>query len=641
MRALFLKELRSLWPFLILTGLLMSGDLLTRPFTERLDEQTWEGVASYLRPGEDGTTFGWILALLAGSIAYGAFPREHDERTIHFLYALPVRRPLVFVAKVAAGLAIVWAGVLLLLATDTLQSVWNPQSFEGGHWRADLALANVGLQAVFCFIAYAHGLLASVFRRFGILPYALVLVVAAILEDVYPPAAWIDPSELLVARYEGTRLVVAWGAWAAHLVVALIAMAMAYAAWMGPAESIGQGLARAQASLAGKLAFGCGGMTLVVFVSALAAFVGQLGGGGPATPPGDDAPVETPSFATHRRTTERYELTYPVSHEARALDLIADVDAIHAGVQRALGADAGPILLADLTEVSSEHLGISSWTHLRVGLAGERDPVRLRHTFAHETAHAFQHRLSDGRQGEARRATFFFAEGAAEEVAYRVAPNEPAHRQARAVAAATWERHRMRSDDLLDADRLRERFDTSLVYSLGERWATALTGVCGERAIGDALRAMARDDAPRDLGPRAFWQDTLRSFGCDLESVDAAFAALLRDDARALAASIAGLPRLRGGVVGRDGGAIRVVSFLDRDVAEGTTFFVRLRADPEAEDTETVGVRGVRDATSPRRVVYRVPGALIPARRFQLQLCALDDPRGWPFCETWQWATAP
>ncbi|MCB9596221.1 MAG: ABC transporter permease [Sandaracinaceae bacterium] len=639
MRALYLKELRSLWPFLVLTSLLMSGDLIHRPFMERLDEQTWEGIASYLRAGEDGT-FGWVFAILAVCIAYAAFPREHDEGTIRFLHSLPVRRPLIFVAKVAAGLTIVWTGVGLLLLTDTAQSVWNTSSFEGGHWRADIALTHVAMQVAFGFIAYAHGLLGSVLRRFGILPYALVLVVASILKDVFPPAAWIDPTELLVARYEGSHLVIAWGPWIAHGFVALVALATAYAAWMGPADRIGAGLGRAGATLAGKLAFGCGTALAGVGVLALSALVSSIGPSDEPIEPTDE-PVEVASIDTRQARTARYEVTYPANLEARASALIEHIDAIHAGVQRELGADVGPVLVADLTETSSEHLGIASWTHLRVGLVGERDVVRLHHTFAHETVHAFQHRLSDLRQGDAERATHFFAEGSAEHVAFRVAPNGPAHRQARAVAAATWARHRMSSDDLIDERALRRRFDTSLVYSLGDRWSAALASTCGDAAIGDALRAMAREGAPRDLAPRAFWEDTLRAIGCDLESVDAAFDALMDADAEELTDVIDGLPRLGGGVAGRDGATVRVVALLDRDVDPSMTFFVRLRSDPDSEDTETITVRGQRDPDAPRRVVHRVSRALIPSSRFQLQLCALDDPRGWPFCETWQWASVP
>lgn len=634
MWALYRKELRTLWPFLILNFLLMSGDLLYRPFTERLDEQTWESIASYLQPGE-ASGFAWILIALAVSIAFSAFPREHDEKTIQLLYALPVRPGFIFAAKVAAGLTMLWVGVLMLLCTDAVLSTWDTQSFTGSHWRADLALTHVALQMTFCFIAYAHGLLASVLRLFGLLPYVLLLVVASILEGIYPPAAWIDPRELLTARYEGTELVVSWTPWIAHVAVATVALATAYLAWMGPADSIGTGLAKARASVFGKLAAGCGTAFIGVLLLVLALLVREVDLGDEiGAEPSED--IETPGFETAMRETERYRFTYPVSHEARALTLIEGADALHAAVQARLGAERGPRLLADLTEVSGEHLGIASWTHLRVGLAGERDLVRLRHTFTHETVHAFQHRLSDRRQ-----ASHFFAEGSAEHIAYLVAPNAPAHRQARVVAAASWERLRVRGEDLRDEDRLRARFDPTLVYSLGERWTAALVSVCGDRAVGDALRAMGREGAPRDLGPRAFWEDTLRASECDIEAVDAAFSTLMVDEVRALSEEISRLPRLGGGVVGRDGAAVLIVALLDRDPDPAWTFLVRIRADADSEDTEVVGVRGRVDPDDPRRVVFRVSRALIPARRFQLLLSVMSDPRGWPFSEPWQWASVP
>jgi len=644
MFALYKKELRSLWPFLMLTFLLMSGDLLYRPFTERLDEQTWESIASYLRPG-DSEGFGWILAVLAISLAYSAFPREHDDKTIRFLHALPIRRPWIFLSKAAAGITILWVGVLLLFLSDTAQSVWNTQSFGGSHWRVDLALMHVALQAAFCVILYGHGLLASVLRRFGLLPYVLLMVVASILEDVFAPAAWINPTELLTARYEGSELVISWVPWGMHSLVAALAFATAYAAWMGPAEGIGRGLSRARASLVGRLAFGCGSGVVVLMVIGLAVAVSEVDV--PRSAPDPDASArETVSIETRRRETRRYAFTYPVSHEDRALALIGEADALHAAVQQRLGADEGPSLLADLTEESSEHLGIASWTHLRVGLVGETDPVRLRHTFAHETVHAFQHRLSDLRQSDAARSTRFFAEGSAEFIGFLVAPNPEAHRHARVVAAASWERHRMRTSDLLDGDRLQERFDTTLVYSLGERWSAALTAACGEHAVGDALRAMGRDDAPRDLPPRAFWEDTLHAAECDLETVDATFAQLMEEETASLADPIARLPRLGGGVSARDGASIVIVALLDRTPAPTQRFYVRLRADTDASDTETVLVRGELDSSPSEsgvapRVSFRVSRALIPARRFQLQLSVMEEGSPWPFAEAWQWATAP
>lgn len=638
MLALYRKELRTLAPFLLLSLFFLSGDIFYRPFKERLDEATWESIASYVSAGEDGI-FGWYLIIIALFVAYAAFPREHDERTIHFLYALPVRRSSIFVAKVLGGLTILWIGAGQLFLTDAAQSVWDTQSFSGGHWRLDLALTHLALQMLFFFVAYSHALLASVLRLFGLLPYVLLLMVAAIVEDVYPPAVWISPSSLLTARYAGTELVVSWVPWGAHLGVAVMALLSSYLLWMGPADQVGASFARARASIFGKLAAGCGTVFVVLGVLTLAVIVSEVSESEEEEIPHEE--LEFPSFETEERETARYHFTYPVSHRARAVALMDVADELHAGVAEQLGADEGPSLLADLTEVSGDHLGIASWTHLRVGIVNERDPIRLRHTFAHETVHAFQHRLSDRRQGDEARAAHFFAEGSAEYIAYLVAPNEPAHRQARVVAAASWERHRMRTDDLFDEERFGERFDTILSYALGERWSAALVESCGPGAVGDVLRAMGRPDAPRDLSPRAFWESTLRAAGCDLESVDATFATLMEAEAEMLRDSIEVFPRIGGGVSGHDGGSVRVVALLDREADPAWTYLLRVRADPSADDSNVVSIRGRLDPDDPRRVRFRVSRALIPSRRFQLLLSVMDDPRGWPFSETWQWATAP
>ena len=105
MIALYRKELRQLWPIALLGFLLFSGDLFYRPFTEYLDQASWEEIASYVDPAEDGG-FGWFVIVLAVATAYSAFPREHDEHTIDFLLSLPLRPRTVFVAKVAAGLTL-------------------------------------------------------------------------------------------------------------------------------------------------------------------------------------------------------------------------------------------------------------------------------------------------------------------------------------------------------------------------------------------------------------------------------------------------------------------------------------------------------------------------------------------------------
>ncbi len=633
MIALVRKELRALAPIALLGALLMSGDLLYRPLLERLDEVTWTHICDYVEPGGGGGFVGYVLLILAASVAFAAYPREHDERTIELLASLPIRRSTIFAAKVLAGLVTLWAMNASLFVTDGLQSTLSPASLSGDQWRLDLALRFFAMQAAVCSIGYAHGLLASVLRLFGIIPYVLILVLAAIVAEGFPAAAWIDPTELLVARYDGTSLVIPWLPLAIHGVVALLALGLAYLAWSGPAERIGRALERLRESIAGKIAFGCVSVPAIGTLGLVA--LALLIGGVPDDP---DTAEDDGSFETTQRTTERFVFTYPTSLQARAVPLMDAADGMHEALRLRLGAERGPVLVADLSDTSSEHLGISTWTHVRVGLAAERDPVRLRRTFAHETAHAFQHVLSDGRRSAAAR---FFAEGSAEHLAFLVVPGNEELRRARVIAAATWVRHRMQLEDLADDERLRARFDPMLVYPIGELWTAALVETHGERAIGDVLRAMGREGAPQDLGARAYWEALLRAAGCDLEATLATFEQRVAALAREEHASIEALPRIGGGVVGAEGSSLRVVATLDRDAPPDATIWLRIRARPDSPDPATLAVRGTRDPDDPRRVTFSVHRALIPSARFQLLFSVRPDEQGWPFSETWQWASAP
>lgn len=635
MSGLLRKELRALAPIALLGVLVMSGDLLYRPFTQRHDESSWTDIANYIEPGGNGG-LGWVLLLLAVSVAYAAYPREHDEGTIALLHALPIRRSTIYLAKVGAGLLTLFAMVAALFLTDALQSNVIATSLEGGQWRFELALQLSLLQLAVCIVVYGHALLASVLRLFGLIPYAVFLLLANTLEDLAPPLMWANPIELLAARYDGRALVFPWAGLSAQLAIAALAYGLAYLAWAGPAARIGAAFQRLRASMIGKAAFGCASVLTVAFVALIAGMFLMTG------LPGDDSNESaTPSLETTEVRTERYLLTVPSALSARAEPLIDDADRLHEAVRARLGAEVGPELVADLTDTSTEHLGIAAWTTLRVGLAVERDPVRLKRTFTHETAHAFQHRITDGRHRLAPSATRFFAEGSAEHLAFGVVPDDEALARARIIAAATWRRHRMRFDDLADDTRLRARFDPMLVYPLGELWTAALVETYGDEALGDLLRAMGRSDAPKDLTPRAYWEDALRAGGYDLETVLAAFERRIATIAEDEREAIERLPRIGGGVRERAGARLVLEAVLDRDPPPGARSMVRVRSGPDARDTETFGVEGQPDPADPRRVTFRILSALLPSSRFQVLFSVLPEGSEWAFSESWQWASAP
>ena len=143
---------------------------------------------------------------------------------------------------------------------------------------------------------------------------------------------------------------------------------------------------------------------------------------------------------------------------------------------------------------------------------------------------------------------------------------------------------------------------------------------------------MARDGAPRDLGPRAFWQDTLRAAGCDLETLDAAFAARMEAEVEAQRDAIDALPRIGGGV-SADGSLVAV---LDRDADPAWRFLVAVRRGPEVDDSGVFMVRGRVQAEDWRRVRFHVPGSLVGASRFEVAFSVITEPGGWPYAEPWR-----
>ncbi len=666
MRAFFTllaKELQGLAPLALLGFALISGDLVSRPLTERIDENTYDHVAG-ITPGEGGA-IAFLFFVLAFFVAYAAFPREHDERTIETLYALPVRRSSIFAAKVLAGLLVLTAAAFVGQATNYVLQALNPSSIDGHQFSLGLVLRVATLHAAVAWVFYAHGLLASVFRLFGVLPYVLLFFALLLVEQLAPSLAWLNPAAIVRFEYVGSAIVTPSLPLVFHLALALVALLFAYVGWMGPLERFRELFAR-RGTIA-LLAFGCGSaLVLACGLGMLIVWAASSYDGHPPEDPSVERPVEERSFGTSEVRSRHYAFVYPGGLEEPVLRLVGRADAILESEGALLGASVPPLITVDLAEESGHHEGIAAGTRIRMGVGGQ-PAWRLLHVLAHESAHVLQGELSRRYLMEHGATTRFLVEGGAEWVAFETigrSPSEPGaapaigtitrderredvelRRFSRVVATLAWERQRVRLEDTFDDASFRARFDTTLAYPYGETFTEAIARACGEAAVGALFRTFGRPGAPQSASGEALYRDAFASIGCDEERVLAAHDALMSETAREERALLDAVPRMSGGVVGVEGSDLVLEATLDRAPLAHERYLARVRMGPSADDTEVRAFVGrlapSASPDAPRRVRFLVPRLAVTGARFDFLFSLEVDPRAFPSSERWQSAPVP
>jgi ABC-type transport system involved in multi-copper enzyme maturation permease subunit len=633
------KELRALGPLFGLLVLMFSGDVISRPFSERLDEASWVHIASDVADPDGSSEAAILFLVFSLMVAYAAYPREHDENTIEFLYSLPVSRGVVFVVKVGCGLAVLWAAAIFGELTNFLLQLPNPQSFSGEQWDLGIAGPIVFLRGSLLTIFYCHGLFASFFRRFGVLPVVLIGVSIANLVTLSPSNAIFDPSEIVAYEVDGRSVVLPIGALVFHGALALFSLAVAALLWMGIGERSGMAFDPGKATLGGRIALGCGSAILIAAVLTIAVIGVALKSEPVVTTRPRRAPApEYSSFDVVRETTTCCDLTFPRALEVRAAPVVRGVDAVYTEIANVVGTALPDRVAIDMTSDSDSHLGVASWTSVRVSLLDHDTETDLMRTVAHELAHTYQQRILAERAAEAADEIGFFMEGSAEWIAAQVVTSADADVASRRLAAVVWSRHRVRFEELADHDRFRARLSFLLEYPLGELFARGLAAAYGPEAIGCVLRSMSRD-ALEDHEGRAYWEAALATCEYSLEAVlvevESEVARTLREEA----AFAGAIPEIGGGIVGERDGSYMVVAHLDRSAPPGSLFTLAVRRHAGISDAELRAVDGAVRADG-RTVDYLLPESLAGSGRFEAQY-GVELGEGRAYFTEWRTLVAP
>ncbi|MEM7585409.1 MAG: hypothetical protein AAF560_18615, partial [Acidobacteriota bacterium] len=315
--------------------------------------------------------------------------------------------------------------------------------------------------------------------------------------------------------------------------------------------------------------------------------------------------------------------------------LIRQADTAYERVAAAMGAELGVRIDADLTDLGDGHAGIAQGGVIRVALE-TLDAAEALHTLYHETVHSFQFHLAGGRVPEQADSIRTFVEGSAEYISHELL-SDPVTRSAhRRLAAAAFDRHNIRFEELIDDERFTAVHDSNLVYVLGETWTAALVESCDSLVTGRFFEALNREDAPEDLSGIALWQDTLRAAGCALEPAVAAWGQLMTQLVEDEREFLDRLPSLGGGVVGVEDGEIILHASFDRPPeASNADYYLRMRRDASASPDQTYTFTSTL-SNNGDTVEFRVPAGWVDDGTFEVQFGQSIRNARWAFFEDWQ-----
>jgi hypothetical protein len=619
--ALARKEVRQLLP--VLVGLLALV--------------LWSEVDGLLLHSPDeyaGEANGWLINAHAGQldalatmvvgllVAYNLLPGEYEQRTIEFLYTLPVRRRTVFLTKYAVGVAVLTATSALGSLLGAMHHALSASSFGRQIFPLRLQLLAFALGDVaLSFVVVAYGMLLCFFRRLGWILFLLIWLTLEVAERLWPPLRLLHVRALLDVDHRGLTPLVDGRAWLVHAVMAAVALALAARFWLSDATGFAgfyDQLRRQPGLRRTGVVLGLLGATFVC-----AALMAVWSESPPTTEQG--LPQRTLAFET-----ERFHFTYREGQAEQAMIVIREADRAYRRVRTWLPGPEGDRIVADLTDTSSEHLGIAGWKKMRIDLR-PKSPALLRHVLYHETTHV----LAAQEQGpSARRAALhFFSEGLAEYVAYELEPQPAERAHARRIAALARARYQLRLEDLMDPGLFLARHDEYLLYALGEVWVAGLVDACGPKLPARLVATFGDPTLPQSLAGLELWRAALQRNGCDLDRVMSRYEQRLSAAER----SATSVPTASARWLGEEGGKLRFELSVQARTAGPWQVTLRLRDDPSTPPDEVVSYTTSLSAGATTRLEVSPPGRAW--KSFEVQVGAARDADTRPFYTRWRSVT--
>lgn len=617
-RALFVKEFHHLMPLIMALLALEVLGLLDSFWSHSPDTIIWSDL-SVLLDRNLADMAGTLYFLIGMVAAYMMLSHEGKQQTLQFLWSLPVKRWHIFAVKLITAMAAMTGMILLGHLALLWVNSFSVGSITSGQFSWSLWWREIGALTGVTAIGLGYGAMVASFRVVGILTFIAAWSAVIVLASMDTSFQYLNVMSLLDLEFRGSEILLNAKTWRVHSTVAVICTVFALYRWTR------DGRAPAQHSRASRVGvrIGTGLSVIVVLVLIIAYRITQI------VPGLLDDGSDLPELALQSSDTQYYEISYYGADAEQARVLLNEADRYAEQIMQLLNFETSERTLADLTDSSTDHLGIAGWKKLRMKRSALYDDDLRAHVFVHESAHVLAAAASDRRLSDHYPYSLFFIEGLAEWVSFELLDLEDERHSLRLLSALAWHHMDLRFDDILYSGAFRNQFDNNLIYALGEAWVSTLAEVCGQAAPGAALKAMARPDAPQRVQGSTFWRDTLQAGSCDLGTVNSRFELLMRSYEE----QIVGVPELTGAISTLNERLVVSLTLGASDVEDAYNVFVRVRDSASASPQSVISESA--ELFEGETVEVELPLRMISGQRFQYQIGLEFLPGERPFFSRW------
>ncbi len=520
---LYLKELRSLLPFLLLVFVIVGFSYLDVGLTQFPDQQS----LALMLSRDEGSSEGLVIFFfITFALTQGLLMRERSENTLEFLDSLPTSRSRVFSCKCAAGLTVLLMFPLSLEALGFFLHAISRHS-AAPELYLDYFAKGIFIDVWMLIVYFGIGMAFSFLGRFALLALVFAGLWYGTLKEMQVP--WIELIDPFSVGSDdnlvGNSYTLPWTSLFTQMGIAIILILLS---WRGFIK-LGTSPSR-KTTWKNRLTLAF--FVLGIVIAGISWLVMEIRHDSDRvdTVAADPSAPDFPSWKTSRVKTNSFTFIYPSNQSERAEKLITKSESVHDQVTSFLHAKPNRNLVIDLTSRSPRHAGTAYWKRVRMNLAAGSSAPDREAILGHELTHVYISQLSKNKVNERFNSTRFFHEGLASYLEYRLFRKPEALASIRKLAAVAKDRDHIRFEQLVDSGKLSRSHAFELVYPLGELFIAAVVKRYGDDAPEKLIRAFAREDAPAQLNAMTLWEDTFQSCGYNLEEAIATFYELLDEE---------------------------------------------------------------------------------------------------------------